>query len=335
MQNSASNRQGGAPARPERSKHKKGRPLRRALIALLLLGALLTGWMLFEAGAVRLMRDELLLDDLPEAFDGATILFMSDIHLDFYHSPERTSAMLHRLAEELGPDMIVLGGDYTTYGLDLILRDVLRRGTQQAHKRIEADRRDRLFASLADLSAPLGTYAVVGNHDNALGGLEQAIKPSGFTLLRNKAVRVERDGEMLCVVGLDDWLTGNTAVYHKLADAIDTCECAIVISHNPDALPRVASIPGRDGERWADLMLSGHTHGGQIRPFGSLIFTSSAYGRSFLTGWTSEGGTKLLTSNGVGSLFLPLRLGAPAQAHLITLRRPAEPRQMEDAQSPM
>jgi predicted MPP superfamily phosphohydrolase len=123
---------------------------------------------------------------------------------------------------------------------------------------------------------------------------------------------------MLVVSGLDDWRAGEQEI-EKIASAVRGSDFVILLSHNPDALPSVISQPSADGQPWADLVLSGHTHGGQIAPFGHGLVSASIYGKRYLSGWYEDGNSMLLVSNGVGDYILPLRLGASPQAHLITL----------------
>ena len=96
-------------------------------------------------------------------------------------------------------------------------------------------------------------------------------------------------------------------------------DCVILLSHNPDALPVVAANSSSDGAPWADLILAGHTHGGQIAPFGRGLFKSSIYGDRYRSGWYEDAGLLMMVSNGVGDYMVPMRLGAPPQAHFITL----------------
>ena len=94
----------------------------------------------------------------------------------------------------------------------------------------------------------------------------------------------------------------------------------IVLSHSPDACPAIIASEAADGGKWADLVLSGHTHGGQIRLPGWTPRIPSSYGKTYLSGWVQENAHTLLVSNGVGCATVNRRWGAPAQAHLITLR---------------
>ena len=294
---------------------KPRRWLRPLLIAQAFLIVPLLIWMYVESRVVRLMISDVPLHDLPPEFDGVTVLFVSDLHMAAYASPEATMDLMRAL-QEAKPDLLLLGGDYTHTALI---------GGDAAELR----RRERFFELMAEFEAPLGKYAVAGNHDVSLdkdagSSLAEAMEKGGVTLLRNEVVRIEKDGAHLTLAGLDDWSRGvrDPAV---LAGQIRSEECAIVLSHNPDALPRLNTHQASNGGQWIDLMLSGHTHGGQMTMFGLYnIYNPSIYGDRFLSGWKMEDGVKLLVSNGVGSVVVPFRLLAPAQAHLLTLRRGGE-----------
>ncbi len=91
----------------------------------------------------------------------------------------------------------------------------------------------------------------------------------------------------------------------------------IYTPHSPDILPSAL----KQGHFDFALVLTGHTHGGQVAPFGHTIHSSSRYGDRYRSGWIEEGGKQIFISNGVGTSLLPVRLGAPAQIHRITLRK--------------
>ncbi len=297
---------------------KRRRWLRIALLSVVLACVSVLGWMSIEARVLHLEYVDLQLADLPQPFEGTKILYVSDLHIDWLNQPERVYAMMESL-NQLSPDLVLLGGDYTSFGLNHDLQMVARINTYESAKQQEATLRDRFFLLMKNFAPPLGKYAVAGNHDAFTDGLRQSMALGGVTLLQNEVAVVEKDREKLYLVGLDDWTTGVQKV-SELAAQVRGRDLVIALSHNPDALPQVSNHPAKDGKQWADLMLSGHTHGGQVRPLGITIINMSGYG--YLTGWRLESGTELLVSNGVGTTGLPLRLGAPAQAHLITLHGP-------------
>lgn len=281
--------------------------------------ALILAVCLIEGSIVRVEISEVILDDLPQAFDGLRIVYLSDLRLHTLNPTRRTLEMLEKLAE-IQPDLILLGGDYNTYDP---LRS-LQTGSRENGFLREAQQRDEFFAGLAEIKPAFGVYAVAGDQDNLLdgqtgGSLERAAGLGGVTVLRDDAVRLERDGQTLIVAGVDDWKTGRQDAA-TLAETMSESDCVILLSHNPDAIPTLRAQRAPDGGEWIDLALCGHLMGGQIRLLGRPLINPSIYADRYDCGWYREGKTKLLITRGVGSNPLPLRLGSTPQVHLLTLR---------------
>ncbi len=286
-----------------RIKRRRGCCLGRLLGLALLALALLTGYMAIQGRIVRLETAQVYLRDLPESFDGITVLLLTDLHIGAFASGEETASLMGDL-QNLYPDLLLLGGDFT--GADPL---------SAAHREDTLAQRDSFFRQLAWFYAPLGKFAVRGNHDPE-DGLSQALSAGGVSLLSNQVARLERDGQYLYLAGLDDWGTGNQN-YALAAAAVSPQDAVLVLAHNPDSFPAALRL----GD-WVDLMLCGHTHGGQISlPLLSRFVTPSIYGDAYRSGWVRERGALLLVSNGVGCTGVPLRFNAPPQVHLLTLRR--------------
>lgn len=299
---------------------RKGRLMRRLAKIAAALAVLLVIYMAVEASVVNLQYADVYLADLPAPFENARILFLSDLHVDAFNRPGRAAALVMQL-QALNPDLLILGGDYAAYTPLDFLQAALHLASPFELKRREQARRDQFFLLIKDFSAPMGKYGVAGNHDLELDDLRESMALGGITLLQNESARVEHAGAHLSLVGLDDWTTGAQAP-RELALQARAGDCTVVISHTPDALPALSNYPAPDGGRWIDLMLSGHTHGGQITLFGLRpLLLRTQYGDRYWRGWYIENGARLLVSSGVGTTGLPLRLGAPPQAHLITLRK--------------
>lgn len=238
--------------------------------------------------------------ELPAEFDGTRIVLVTDIHRGASYSEERVGRLVDRV-NALEPDLVLLGGDYV-YG-----------GTKY-----EAS----CFAELARLQAPLGRFAVLGNHDYGdddsddpgPDGAIEAASDAGIPLLRNQAVWLEKDGARIRVGGVADYSEDRPKLAPIVADT-DARDFVLLMSHNPDYAEDLP--PGA-----VDLMLSGHTHGGQVTLFGSWgILVPSKYGQKYRTGIVTNEATTVIVSNGVGtSTLLPIRLFAPAQIVVITLR---------------
>ena len=299
---------------PERKKKRGWRAIALILASFLLIA----GYMALEANTVRVEYADVYLSDLPEAFDGTRILFLSDIHVDNFCPPEKAAALVNEMGS-LKPDLMLLGGDYAALDALDYARALTGVTSIAQAKEALAAKRDQFFSMIRSFEAKLGKYAVAGNHDYELKNLKEAAARGGVKLLRNGRKAIKKNGKKLIIAGLDDWKAGTQNV-RAIAKAVRGKDCVILLSHNPDALPSVIAEPA-GGALWADLTLTGHTHGGQAAAFGWSPFTNSIYGMRYLSGWYEDSGALMLVSNGIGTTGLPFRLGAPPRAHVITLYR--------------
>jgi predicted MPP superfamily phosphohydrolase len=165
-------------------------------------------------------------------------------------------------------------------------------------------------------------YAILGNHDVVVGSEEvtAALIANGITLLNNAYLPVERDGARIWLAGLDDPLAGKPAPDLAIPPLIRNVpnEPVILLCHAPDYADTLLLHPTG---RAVDLMLSGHTHGGQIRlPFIGPL-TLPGLGRKYIEGWFRFGGMQLYVNRGIGTVGVPFRFDCPPEITLITLRR--------------
>ena len=200
------------------------------------------------------------------------VVFISDLHWDGWNRELYES--LSKEISSLQPDYILFGGDLGVY----------------------SDTIDGAVNWLATLSARKGKYAVAGNRESCLNWLEvdfwrSAYASAGFEFLSNEVVDV---GD-LCLCGIDDYRFGKPD--WSVLNGVDRKHTVITFTHNPDA------AASRDLETYlGDIVLCGHTHGGQLCfPVIGPLYTSSEFGRQFLHGWkTRDDGTLCLVSNGIG-----------------------------------
>jgi predicted MPP superfamily phosphohydrolase len=238
---------------------------------------------------------------LPEAFRGLKIAQVSDFHYAEYTE----GFFIKRVVEEvnrLKPDVVAFTGDYITKGFWSMQETI-----NFAYKCAEM---------LAGVESPQ-RYAVLGNHDCVIEprmhAVTDALETHGIPVLENQAVPLEREGGRLWFAGTGD------AICHqvKLDEAIPAAvrkggEPVILLAHEPDILPEVARYD-------VDLMLSGHTHGGQVRfPFLPAMFLPE-FGRNYVEGLFRLGSTQLYVNRGVGTVNLPFRFNCPPEITLITL----------------
>ena len=252
---------------------------------------------------VRVVRDTLASPLVPKAFDGTRVVFFADVHAGRFLGRSRVASLVDLVQEE-EPSLIILGGDY-----------VGGRSNGARH----------FYPEISRLDAPLGVFAVLGNHDSWEGDHDERheLATAGITVLENEAVRVPVVGDpesgTLVVAGLADEWTGRPDA-DAVKDSVGPNDYGILVAHNPDTLG-----PALDEESSWSLALAGHTHGGQVRGVYEVLPHKPMNAEArYLSGWTHEAGTEVLVSNGVGVVGLPLRMFAPAQIHAITLRHGPE-----------
>lgn len=211
---------------------------------------------------------------------GLKIVFASDFHAAPGHE-RRLRKIVGRIAAQQA-DMILLGGDFVK------------------GRRFEKSMPiEKIAPILAELHAPLGVYAVLGNHDWRRDGVRIAdvLQKHGIEVLENENRRIDHAGGSLWLAGLADCNMRRPDVRKALENAGNP---VLVITHSPDIFPQVT-------ER-AALTLAGHTHGGQVAlPWLGALLVPSAFGKRYEGGLTVENGKRLLVSRGLGTSLLPVR----------------------------
>jgi predicted MPP superfamily phosphohydrolase len=246
----------------------------------------------FEAAAVRVDRRTIPVPRLPQAFRGTTVAFLTDIHHGPYVDLQYVVSIV-RTANLLRPDLVVLGGDYS-------LRDAKYIGP--------------CLDVLAGLRAPMGVYGVLGNHDywHGLRETRDGLRAAKVTELANAGVWFERDGERFRLAGVDDLWEGSPDVGAALGDTTRG-DCCLLVSHNPDVAEGIIDPA-------VGLVLSGHTHGGQVVfPGYGAPWAPSKYGAKYLSGLCEAPRTKVFVSRGLGVAAVPVRLNCRPEINLITL----------------
>ena len=230
---------------------------------------------------------------LPPAFDGYTILYLSDLHLD---GLEGLTEKIRDIVANHPVDLCLLGGDFRTELSGPYTRTV-------AHLK-------RLIPAI---HASDGIYAVIGNHD-CLEMLEP-LHAIGIRFLLNESLAIERNGERFWLVGVDD---PHYYQAHDLAQAFEGVPreaFVIFLAHSPEVYTEAAA-------KGADIYLCGHTHGGQIRlPGIGAVFTHSRAPRRISAGAWTHDGMLGYTSVGVGVSGIPVRFGTRGEVLRLTLRR--------------
>ena len=243
-----------------------------------------------NAAKLRLRQNEIVSQRVPRAFDGFRILHLSDLHTDMN---EQAMACIVDLLPSLEYDLCVLTGDYRgkTFGPF-----------------------SQSLAGMAPLREALKgpVYGVLGNHDTIR--MVPDLERMGIRMLLNECVVIERGGQRIHLAGIDDAHYFRVDNIEKAADAVPLEEFSILLSHTPE-IYRQAAHAG------FDLLLSGHTHGGQIcLPGGIPITLDSILPRSFGAGAWKYGDMAGYTSVGAGSSVVPVRFNCPPEITLHDLR---------------
>jgi uncharacterized protein len=253
-------------------------------------------WALAEPARLKLRRITVPLERWPKTLDGLRVAAVSDLHTGAPHVGERKLRQIVAKVNRAKPDLIALVGDYADPTVPL--------GEPVAPERVAE--------LLGGLEAPLGVFAVLGNHDWHHYGerVPRALRAAGIEVLENDAVAVERGGSVLWVAGLADLRKRGPDVTVALAMVPDS-QPLIALTHDPDMFP---ALRGR-----AAVTLAGHTHGGQVGL--PLVRRATAPTRRGYTGGeVREGGAYMYVSRGVGTTGLPIRMAAPPEIALLTLR---------------
>ena len=291
----------------------KLRITRRGFIRLCILGALslVGGKGFLNSRNLELLKVRVPLKRLPSAFDGLKVGQITDIHAGPLVPPKLIRKGVDLIIARR-PDLIVLTGDFvsgatkilwTTYG-----------GFKQRHY-------DYCMEELGRLKAPLGVFAVLGNHDfwsgpEVAAKVARGLENIGVRVLRNEAVRIETESQHLYIAGVDDYWE-NSYSLTKALEGIPEDICRILLSHNPDVNQDVEFL-----KRRIDFIISGHTHGGQIvLPFVGAPYLPSPFGQKYRAGLVRDGERETFVSRGLGLFFVPVRLNCPPDVSVITLNR--------------
>jgi uncharacterized protein len=262
----------------------------KILIIILFLGI---SYSIMESYSLRIKEDEILSDDLPNSFNKLKIVFISDIHCSWYFGEKKVKKVADRI-NELNPDIIILGGDYTYGSIEYI---------------------NKCFKGLKGLKSKYGVFAVLGNHDYGENKeeTERAILKNGFYLINNKSYDIIKGKEKIRIGGVGDYIY-DTQDLNKVTKNIENRDFLLLVSHNPDFVEEIK-------EEKVDLVLSGHTHGGQLTFFRKWFpLINSNYGEKYLGGIVRNKETTVIVSHGVGTIVLPMRFYARPEINLITIR---------------
>ena len=241
------------------------------------------------------------LRNLPPAFDGFRIAQISDIHLEEYTEDYFLRRVIAQV-NALKPDLVLVTGDFISRGPLALEVSYAAAG--------------RCAALLSTLTCP-ERYGILGNHDVVVGSrvVRNHMENNGLPMLVNQCVRVEREGQHILLAGLDDCSFGKPNLTLTVPEKPDAP--VILMAHEPDYAVHIAAH--RRGPL-VDLILSGHTHGGQVRIPGWGPLALPPHGKLYPSGRFLVGSSQLYVNRGVGTVGVPFRLNCPPEITLATLR---------------
>ena len=284
-----------------RGRHQvRSRRRRHWLIFLAVILLIVLAYPLVEARLLQTDKMLLKCDDLPLEANNLRIVYLSDIHYGFWFSDGNVGNLVSRI-NQLRPDLVLFGGDYAV----------------DNHSAV------RFFQTLQKLDtihSRYGIFGVIGEADRGesdfdLTQLKETMANAGVTPLVNDTAKVHIANREIYVAGLDDTLTGKPDV-KKLARSVSADDYVIFLAHNPSAIPDAQQATDASGNLgWFDLGLFGHTHGGQMLFFSSLLDIAGEVPERYRSGWKKENRVDLLISRGVGTSVFPGRLFCFPQIH--------------------
>lgn len=229
---------------------------------------------------------------LPQAFDGMRMVQFSDLHLGF-HLMAQDLAPIVKTIRRCRPDLLLFTGDLVDDDPNVATGAI---------------------PYLSRLRAPLGQFAVLGNHDyRDPEAIAHGWKRSGFEVLRNEHRLIRKEGDVIVLAGVEDMLMSHPDIRQAL-EGVPAHAGTILMSHCPDVADEAKHHP-------VDLQVSGHSHGGQIRLplLGHVITPPGA--KKYVDGWYRLNRMQLYVNRGVGTTLLPIRFYCRPQISVLELRR--------------
>jgi len=270
-----------------------------AFCALVALAVGLSVWGVAIEPNRLVVRDvDLPLPTWPASHPPLKVALLADLHAGAPFMTAQKFAEIAALTNAAEPDLILLLGDYVSHGV-------------LGHFSVEPE---AWAPPLGQLSAPLGVFAVLGNHDWWFDGarVRAVLERSGVTVLDNEMLALDHRGGVVLLAGIGDLWEGNPDIPGTLSSVGDA-EPILVMTHNPDL---IRQMPSR-----VALTVAGHTHGGQVNlPLVGRLVVPSDYGQRYAYGHVDEAGRNLFVTAGIGTSILPVRFNQPPEIVILTVR---------------
>jgi predicted MPP superfamily phosphohydrolase len=247
---------------------------------------------LYGRHSIAVTRDTLSVAGLAEALAGLRVGLLTDIHRSRWVSADDVARAVSLLMAER-PDLIVLGGDFVTWA-------------DRDYMQASAD-------ALSPLTAPLGVFAVLGNHDDD-HRMPAALLDRKIQVLKDARTRVAVRGEALELVGIRFWTRRVSEISALTRGAQGT---VVLLAHDPRRLTEAAALN-------IPLVLSGHTHGGQVVLPGAGAIAAQRF--PVVAGVGHRNRTTMFVSRGLGTVYVPIRINCPPEVAVLTLQPAREDR---------
>lgn len=242
---------------------------------------------LYERHRLGVTRASLPVSGLPEALNGLRVALLTDVHLSETLPREDLDRTVQLTMAER-PDLIVLGGDYVSFQ--------------------DRTYMDTCADALAPLTAPNGVFAVLGNHDDDVD-MPRALSRHGVEVLKDARTTVTVRDERLELIGLRFWTRQTAEITRLMRGANGT---TVLLAHDPRRFAQAAALN-------IPLVLSGHTHGGQIVLPGLGALAARKFPVS--EGSIRRENTTMFVSRGIGTVYVPCRINCPPEVAILTLTR--------------
>ena len=287
----------------EKLKKMKRRKIRKMLLSLIFLVslAILGGYcLLFEPNNIQIEKISVEIENLPESFDGTKIVHLTDFHSYGFNKREKK---VLEMVDQLDPDFVFITGDF----VDRTTQDI--NSVQEFWQELGNQYQGKIFGVLGNHE--------YGNKNADSDSLEELLEESGIVILSNENRKIFQDDEYIYLVGVDDPDTGNDDL-KKAAVSTEKDIPKILLAHSPDIINNLDSLK----EEEIDLILAGHTHGGQIGiPFVRPFWVPTKNRGKYASGLFIFDSVHLYVNRGVGLSVLPIRFNCPPEITVIELQK--------------
>lgn len=265
----------------------------KSLIVIAIFFIVILVYSYFETYLLRVRHLDFNSMDIPEQFDECKIIFVSDIHHGPYYSIKRVSSLVNKI-NRMNPDIVLLGGDYIYFNDRYI---------------------EPVFKELATIKPKIFFGGVLGNHDHWESSelVKLNMDNAGISCLDNASFWIEKDSAKIKIGGVGDLFEDNQLIVNTESDVLSN-DFVILVSHNPDFFAEI-------DDDLIDLVLAGHTHGGQISFFGLWAPFVPIQHKEYWKGMINNQYSSMYVTTGVGTIGLPLRFFSRPEIVEIVLHR--------------